>query len=52
MLADCADVRTGRVARGVQLVCAAERLARLARGAATDADAVDAIRKALEEILN
>jgi sulfate adenylyltransferase subunit 1 (EFTu-like GTPase family) len=30
---------------------AAERLARLARAAATDADAVDAVRKALEEIL-
>jgi sulfate adenylyltransferase large subunit len=30
---------------------AAERLARLARGAATDADAIEAVRKALEELL-
>jgi sulfate adenylyltransferase subunit 1 len=30
---------------------AAERLARIARGAATDADAVEAVRLALEEIL-
>jgi len=30
---------------------AAERLARLARGAASDAEAVDAVRKALEELL-
>jgi sulfate adenylyltransferase large subunit len=30
---------------------AAERLARLARSAATDADAIDAVRKALEELL-
>jgi sulfate adenylyltransferase subunit 1 len=31
---------------------AAERLARLARAAATDADAVEAVRKALEELLS
>jgi sulfate adenylyltransferase large subunit len=31
---------------------AAERLARIARAAATDADAVDAVRKALEELLS
>ncbi len=30
---------------------AAERIARLARAAATDADAVDAVRQALEDIL-
>jgi hypothetical protein len=30
---------------------AAERLARLARGASTEADAIDAVRKALEELL-
>ena len=30
---------------------AAERLARLARGAASDAEAVEAVRKALEELL-
>jgi bifunctional enzyme CysN/CysC len=30
---------------------AAERIARLARGAASDADAVDVVRKALEELL-
>ena len=30
---------------------AAERLARLARAAATDADAVEAVRRALEDIL-
>ncbi len=31
---------------------AAERLARLARGAASDADAIEAVRKALEELLS
>jgi sulfate adenylyltransferase subunit 1 (EFTu-like GTPase family) len=30
---------------------AAERLARVARGAATEAEAVEAVRKALEELL-
>ena len=30
---------------------AAERLARLARAASTEADAIDAVRKALEELL-
>jgi len=30
---------------------AAERLARAARGAATDAEAIEAVRRALEEML-
>ncbi len=42
-------------ARGSAMIAtqpsAAERLARLARGAATDADAVEAIRRALDELL-
>jgi sulfate adenylyltransferase large subunit len=49
MIADVARAATtGTIARP----SAAEKLARLARGAGSDAEAVEAIRKALDELLN
>jgi sulfate adenylyltransferase large subunit len=47
MIVDAVDGRTPDHARPT----AAERLAQVARAAATDADAVEAVRKALEELL-
>ena len=41
-----------RTGAGVVKPSAAERLARLARGASNDADAIEAVRKALEELLS
>jgi hypothetical protein len=44
------DVGRGQAVEGARPT-AAERLARLARGAASDDEAVEAVRKALEELL-
>jgi sulfate adenylyltransferase subunit 1 (EFTu-like GTPase family) len=49
MIAEGLHTRSGNVAAQPS---AAERLARLARTAPTDADAVEAVRKALEELLS
>jgi sulfate adenylyltransferase subunit 1 len=48
MIAEGVRSRTGRIAKP----SAAERLARVARAAGSDADAVEAVRKALEELLS
>ena len=48
MIAEGVRERSGA---GVTRPSAAERLARLARGAANEADAIEAVRKALEELL-
>ncbi len=48
MIAEAVRDRAASVARP----SAAERLARVARGAANDAEAIEAVRKALEELLS
>jgi sulfate adenylyltransferase subunit 1 (EFTu-like GTPase family) len=49
MIAESVRERSGA---GAAQPTAAERLARVARGAANDAEAIDAVRKALEELLS
>jgi bifunctional enzyme CysN/CysC len=49
MIAEAVRERSGA---GAARPSAAERLARVARSASTDADAVEAVRKALEELLS
>jgi hypothetical protein len=46
-----AESFSGRADAGGAKPTAAERLARVARSAATEADAIEAVRKALEELL-
>jgi hypothetical protein len=48
MIAESVRERSGA---GAAKPTAAERLARVARGAANEAEAVEAVRKALEELL-
>jgi sulfate adenylyltransferase subunit 1 len=48
MIADGVRSRSGRIAKPT----AAERLARVARAAGSDAEAIEAVRKALEELLS
>jgi len=47
-----AESFSGRADAGGAKPTAAERLARVARSAATEADAIEAVRKALDELLN
>ena len=47
-----AEVLRERSGGGAGRPSAAERLARVARSASTEAEAVDAVRKALEELLS